>query len=123
RIMDKSWDLLREKRGKFITIVADDYFVGVKGMLNLIKMGTFLVWKKFLAYCFFQPSYHLVSSRMDADQLNELVKLVAERKIQPKIAQVYKLSDAKKPHEALENRKSGGKILLDILNSISPSYS
>ena len=67
-----------------------------------------------LRHIFFKQQSILGSTMGDADSLTQVIKLVEEGKVTPRVDKTFPLEDIAKAHEYLENSEQFGKVVIGI---------
>ena len=109
---DKSMPIIKST-GAFVTISAGG---GNLTMGNVAKTGWRLMKNKTLSY-FNYPSYYIVMAKPTSGALEEALKLVEEKKLNPHISHIFSLDKIKDAHKQSASHRTVGKIVLDIESS------
>ena len=67
-----------------------------------------------LRHIFFKQQSILGSTMGDADSLTQVIKLVEEGKVTPRVDKTFPLEDIAEAHEYLENSEQFGKVVIGI---------
>lgn len=116
----KTWKLLKKGHGKYILVgVINEPMTYLSGS----KLGASMAWHKFTSFLRLTPSFHVISARSDGPLLEKIIneEYLPAHMSPGYITRCYPFTekDVQIGYRLLETRRTRGKILVQVADSLS----
>jgi NADPH:quinone reductase-like Zn-dependent oxidoreductase len=116
----KTWKLLKKGHGKYILVgVINEPMTYLGGS----KLGASMAWHKFTSFLHLTPSFHVISTRSDGPLLEKIIneEYLPAHMSPGYITRCYPFTekDVQTGYRLLETRRTRGKILVQVADSLS----